>query len=73
MTTCYFDCIGGAAGDMILAALLDAGASRADVDDAITGLNIGAAIQSANVSKNGIRATKVNVIEAGKQPSRTYK
>jgi uncharacterized protein (DUF111 family) len=36
MNVLYVDVVGGAAGDMLLAALLDAGASRDEVSDAVS-------------------------------------
>ena len=36
MRVLYVDVVGGAAGDMLLAALLDAGASPDDVSDAVS-------------------------------------
>ena len=40
MRVCYFDCFAGAAGDMILGALLDAGVPTSVVEEAGEGLNL---------------------------------
>ncbi|MEA2476791.1 MAG: pyridinium-3,5-bisthiocarboxylic acid mononucleotide nickel chelatase, partial [Actinomycetota bacterium] len=73
MTVCYFDCIGGAAGDMILAALVDCGASREDVTEAIAALDLGATLTFEKVSKNGIRALKASVQADDSVTQRAYK
>jgi uncharacterized protein (TIGR00299 family) protein len=61
--TLYFDCFSGAAGDMLLGALLDAGASAGDVDAAIASLGIpGVTLQVRDVRRGALRATKVDVV-----------
>ncbi len=40
MRVCFFDCFSGAAGDMILGALLDAGAPEEEVRGALDALGI---------------------------------
>ncbi|MBI4976993.1 MAG: nickel pincer cofactor biosynthesis protein LarC [Spirochaetes bacterium] len=57
----YFDCAGGAAGDMILAALIGAGASRERLIDGIEKLNIGAHAVIRETAKSGIRALSVAI------------
>ncbi|GAB4521339.1 MAG: nickel pincer cofactor biosynthesis protein LarC [Anaerolineales bacterium] len=61
-TLAYFDCIGGASGDMLLGALLDAGLPperlRADLDS----LHLpGFDLEIRTVYRQGFRATKVDV------------
>jgi uncharacterized protein (TIGR00299 family) protein len=63
----YFDCFSGAAGDMILGALIDAGVPIADVRRALGGLALTPDTVSADpVIRCGIRATRFRV--AGERP-----
>ena len=63
----YFDCFSGAAGDMILGALIDAGVPLADIRGALGSLAVAAdAVSTAPVLRCGIKATKFNV--AGEAP-----
>ena len=62
MRIAYFDCPSGAAGDMILAALVDAGAPWTALQAEIAKLPLaGYALERREVSKAGFRATKVDV------------
>lgn len=59
----YFDCATGAAGDMILGALVDAGAPIADLRAALRRLPVkGYRLAARRVTKHGIGATKVDVV-----------
>ena len=59
MKTLYFDCPSGAAGDMILGALIDAGVPLADVRAALGSLAIAAdTVWTERVTRAGISATK---------------
>jgi pyridinium-3,5-bisthiocarboxylic acid mononucleotide nickel chelatase len=59
----YFDCFSGAAGDMILGALLDAGAPEAEVLTSLDTLNLDDwQLRMQTTTKSGLRATKVEVI-----------
>jgi uncharacterized protein (TIGR00299 family) protein len=61
----YFDCFNGAAGDMILGALLDAGLPLEHLRGALGSLAVdGWSIAADRVIKQGIAATKFRVIEA---------
>jgi pyridinium-3,5-bisthiocarboxylic acid mononucleotide nickel chelatase len=63
MRIAYFDCIAGASGDMILGALLDAGLPEAELRQALMALDLpGFDLKSYPVDKNGLRATKVDVL-----------
>ena len=68
-TTAWFDCSAGASGDMLLGALLDAGADlarvRAAVDSVLPG-SVG--IDVEEVRRAGLRATKVHVTPAEDDP-----
>jgi pyridinium-3,5-bisthiocarboxylic acid mononucleotide nickel chelatase len=57
MNVLYVDVVGGAAGDMLLAALLDAGASRNEVSDAVSAV-LGRRVECATteVRRRGLRA-----------------
>jgi len=62
MRIAYFDCFSGAAGDMILAALIAAGADRSRVDAELRKLNVpGWSLHVADVKKQGFAAVKVDV------------
>lgn len=70
----YLDCIGGLAGDMLLAALLDAGAPT----EALRGLpgRLGLAeveIRVSRVERHGIGATHVDVVPPPRPPERTWR
>lgn len=65
----YVDCIGGVAGDMLLGALLDAGATLPDLD----GLGVeGLRIETGTAERHGITATTVHVTGAPSQPHRHW-
>lgn len=58
MSVLFFDCFSGAAGDMILGALLDVGASEDDVRVCLNGLEVGEwRLDVSEVDKGGFRAT----------------
>ncbi|HEY3244830.1 MAG TPA: nickel pincer cofactor biosynthesis protein LarC [Phycisphaerae bacterium] len=58
----YFDCFSGAAGDMIVGALLDAGASIEELRGDLAALRVaGFTIEAAKVRKQGFAATKFTV------------
>jgi len=62
MKIAYFDCPSGASGDMILGALVDAGASFETLERELAGLNVaGYRLDRREVMKAGFRATKVDV------------
>ncbi|HPF39862.1 MAG TPA: nickel pincer cofactor biosynthesis protein LarC [Phycisphaerae bacterium] len=62
MRTLYFDCFSGAAGDMILGALIAAGADRGALRDRIAGLGVdGFDLSIEDVRKQGFAAVKVGV------------
>lgn len=68
MKALYFDLIAGASGDMILGALIDAGASPDLLQAELAGLKLSEFDLSVRkVTKNGFQATKVDVV-VGKQP-----
>jgi hypothetical protein len=62
MKIAYFDCLSGASGDMILAALLDAGLLEATLRENLKGLHLDTfELNVQQVQKSGFRATQVRV------------
>lgn len=73
MTVLYFDCFAGAAGDMIVGALVDAGAPVDHVTDSLDALGLdGWSLDVAQTTRAGLRATKVAVTETGPPTQRSY-
>ena len=71
MKIAYFDCIGGASGDMILAALLDAGLPLEMLRERLAALRLSDfTLTTQRVSKNGFSATKADVAVANDVPER---
>ncbi|MEW5919476.1 MAG: nickel pincer cofactor biosynthesis protein LarC [Bacillota bacterium] len=71
MPALYLDCPAGAAGDMILAALLDCGLSPALLQEKLKLLPLdGYHFNVATVHKNGLRALQVQINCTEKQPRR---
>lgn len=72
-TIAYFDCFSGAAGDMVLGALCDAGASVEALRAGLAGLGVtGYALSADKVCKQGLAAThlRVSLDDAVGQPHR---
>ena len=61
----YLDCFSGISGDMLLGALVDAGVPMSLLEETVHALNVGADITASRVDRNGISATKVDVIVGG--------
>ena len=62
MNIAYFDCFSGAGGDMIVAALIDAGADADVLRKGLSALIIGGyGLSIERVTKQGIAATRFNV------------
>jgi pyridinium-3,5-bisthiocarboxylic acid mononucleotide nickel chelatase len=69
----YIDCVGGVAGDMLLGALLDAGADRAAVEAGLAGLGVeGLELREQRVSRHAIACTHATVHGAPGQPHRHW-
>ena len=67
MRIAYLDCFSGISGDMFLGALVDAGVSPDLLRDTVRALNVGAEVEITKVLRNGIAATKVDVIVNGEK------
>ena len=73
MKALYFDCFSGAAGDMILGALIDVGASEAEVRRALESLDLpGWELSFEATTRAGLRATRARVEIAPDPGARTY-
>jgi uncharacterized protein (TIGR00299 family) protein len=69
-----FDPFSGASGDMILGALVDAGAPLASIQDAVSRLGIaGVRITSRPAASGAIRGTRVIIEATGEHPSRDWR
>lgn len=69
----YFDCFHGAAGDMLLASLLDAGLEQAALETALARLPLaGYTIVSEQVVSHHIRGRRVRVVADEPHPARTW-
>jgi pyridinium-3,5-bisthiocarboxylic acid mononucleotide nickel chelatase len=64
-TIAYLDCVGGLAGDMLLGALLDAGAPASALEELVAefGLDGHVAIEVERVQRGAVGATQVHVTE----------
>ena len=72
MTSAYFQCIGGASGDMILGALLDAGLAFDDLQDALAKLGVdGYALEARKARRGGLDGTHL-VVNLDERGSKTH-
>ncbi len=58
----YFDCFSGIAGDMTLAALVDAGVDRRAIQEAVASLGLPCELGFETVRRGGFRATYARVV-----------
>ncbi|MEA2434125.1 MAG: pyridinium-3,5-bisthiocarboxylic acid mononucleotide nickel chelatase [Actinomycetota bacterium] len=73
MKIAFIDCPSGVAGDMLLGALIDAGASVEQIRRDLELLRVtGWALETTNVHRAGIRATKVDVTVSDRGSNRNY-
>ena len=61
MKICYIDAFSGLAGDMLVAALADAGADRSAISQALDSFAIGTAVEWHRVQRRGVSAAKFSV------------
>ncbi|MFS0604263.1 LarC family nickel insertion protein [Peribacillus frigoritolerans] len=73
MRTLYFDCFSGISGDMVIGALIDAGADPVQMEEELKKLNMDEEynLSWGKVVKNGITSTKFDVILISKS-DQTY-
>ncbi|MFC5862331.1 nickel pincer cofactor biosynthesis protein LarC [Acidicapsa dinghuensis] len=62
MKIAYLDCFSGISGDMLLAALVDAGVPFSILEEAVSAVGLEAHLQLHRVNRSGIDAAKVDVI-----------
>lgn len=65
MKIAYLDCFSGISGDMLLGALVDAGVPVSVLQETARSLGVGAEIVAHRVDRNGITATKIDVVIHG--------
>ncbi len=71
MTSAYFQCIGGASGDMILGALLDAGLVLENLQEALAKLGVdGYSLRAQRAQRGGLEGTHL-VVELEERGRRT--
>jgi uncharacterized protein (TIGR00299 family) protein len=74
MKIAYFDCFHGAAGDMLLAALLDAGLPLGALEGALSALPLGGyRIEHRRVQSHGMAGSRVRVLVDEGQPQRDWR
>ena len=72
MSSAYFQCIGGASGDMILGSLLDVGLPLDDLQTALARLNVdGYSLKAQRAQRGGLEGTHL-VVELGERGRRTH-
>jgi uncharacterized protein (TIGR00299 family) protein len=73
MKALYFDCISGASGDMVLGALIDAGADVNRIRDQLSSLSMDEwELEVHEVTRGSIRATRCDVVVANDDTERSY-
>ncbi|HEX5849954.1 MAG TPA: nickel insertion protein, partial [Rubrobacter sp.] len=72
MTHVHFQPVGGAAGDMTLAALVDAGAPLPEVTRSLTGLGVAFDLSTERALVNGVAALRARVAYPQEHAHRTF-
>src|SRR5271154_4014593 len=62
----YLECFAGISGDMLMGALVDAGAPIDLLQQTAASLGLGAELQVTRVSRSGIQSTKIDVMVDGR-------
>ena len=62
----YLECFAGISGDMLMGALVDAGAPIEVLQKTATSLGLGAELHLSRVNRSGIQSTKIDVMVEGK-------
>jgi uncharacterized protein (TIGR00299 family) protein len=62
----YLECFAGISGDMLMGALVDAGAPIERLQRTAASLDLGAELRITRVSRSGIQSTKIDVMVEGK-------
>jgi pyridinium-3,5-bisthiocarboxylic acid mononucleotide nickel chelatase len=62
----YLECFAGISGDMLVGALVDAGAPMEVLQKTAASLGLGAELRLSRVSRSGIQSTKIDVLVEGK-------
>jgi pyridinium-3,5-bisthiocarboxylic acid mononucleotide nickel chelatase len=62
----YLECFAGISGDMLMAALVDAGAPIEPLHHVVASLNVGAELRLTRVNRSGIQSSKIDVMVAGR-------
>jgi pyridinium-3,5-bisthiocarboxylic acid mononucleotide nickel chelatase len=68
----YFDCFSGIAGDMTLAALVDAGVDRRPIQEAVASLGLPCELPFEAVRRGGFRATYAKVVTPNEHAHRHW-
>lgn len=69
----WFDCAAGASGDMLLGAIVDAGADLDAIADAVAGVGTEPiTLRRSTVTRHGIGATKIDVLTPADPVNRTW-
>jgi uncharacterized protein (DUF111 family) len=61
----YLECFAGISGDMLMGALVDAGAPLEMLQKTAASLGLGAELRLSKVNRSGIQSTKIDVLVEG--------